>query len=157
MEARQLAYEVWTFRAGRNAAETARILRAEHDETHAITDRVIRGWVVSEDWSNRANADLEAVAPNIYAGIVTDLLHGAQAGASYLRRVNEGDPTTRDKNGRVDIGRVTSSNIALQASGFSPRTTGERLQAPANATEELVEFANATEANRHWIKGGSRE
>jgi hypothetical protein len=127
-EARQLAYEVWSFRAGRNAAAAARILRAECEETHAITDRVIRSWVTSEDWGSRANADLEELAPNIYGGIVTDLLHG--------------------------VARVTAANIALQASGFSPRTTGEQLQAPKQASNELKEFADAAEANRFWIKGG---
>jgi hypothetical protein len=157
IEARGLAYEVWAFRAGRNAAETARILRAECEETHAITDRVIRSWVVQEDWGARANADLEELAPNIYGGIVTDLLHGAQAGANYLRRVNEGDRAAMDKNGRVDVARVTAANIALQASGFSPRTTGDQLQAPKQASNELKEFVDAAEANRYWIKGGKTD
>jgi hypothetical protein len=153
IEARQLAYETWAFRAGRNSAETARILRAECDETHAITDRVIRSWVVQEDWGARANSDLESIAPNIYGGIVTDILYASQAGANFVRRVNEGDPDTK-VNGRVDIGRVTAAFGALAAAGFSPRTTGERLQAPKEASNELKEFADAAEANRYWIKGG---
>lgn len=152
-EVRERAFEVWWFRAGRNAAETARILRAECDETPTITDRAIRKWIETDNWAQLANERLEQFAPNTYAGIVTDLLFGAQAGANYVRRVNEGDPSTRDKNGRVDVARVTSAFGSLDRAGFAPRTAGEQLKAPANASNELAEFASAAEANRFWIKG----
>ncbi len=139
MEERDLAFELWWFRAGRNAAETSRILAAEHN-IH-VTDRAIRKWVSEDGWGARADQQLAELAPNTYAGIVTDIIFGAQAGANYLRRVNEGDPTTRI-NGRVDIGRVTAANSALAKAGFADRvnrdSTGQ-LAPPTTEPALLIE------------------
>jgi hypothetical protein len=87
-----------------------------HELRTPLPARTVQHWASSERWEDRAAAELAAIAPNIHAGIVADLIIGAQEAARTLRRSVSEDP----EGGRPDKTQVTAALALLDRAGYSP-------------------------------------
>lgn len=98
-EVREIAYQLWTYRAGRNAVEVAAMIALPEWGGHLVPARTIRYWASSQDWSKRAYNDLKAIAPDLEDRDVSELVFARSDAVSYLRRVASGQedqPDTAD-------------------------------------------------------------
>lgn len=128
-DTRELAYQLWAFVHGRSARAVAAALATEHGA--AVPVRTVQHWASSGRWSERAAAELSAIAPDLHAGIVADLVLGAIDAARTLRRsVAEGAGTDRP-----DKVQVQAALALLDRAGYSPlgRVAPARIDAPAAA------------------------
>lgn len=89
-EHRELALEVWAFRAGRSVSRTATVLAGEPYNL-PISERTLRDWVNRYGWDQEADNRLAAIAPalRLRRSLVID---AATLDAAYgLARIVAGD------------------------------------------------------------------
>ncbi len=110
-EARELAYQLWAFKHGRNASSVAAAMQDEHP---GLDERTVQRWAKDGDWVVKVRQDLTALAPAIQQAIITDLIAGAGEGAQHLRAVARGEA-------KAEPARVNACLGLLDRAGFGPR------------------------------------
>lgn len=112
-EVREMAYQLWAYTCGRNAARVCAVLADEHG--HEVPLRTVQHWASDGSWSDRVREDLSSIAPDLHQTIVSELILGAVESARLLRR-SVGDHA----GDRPDKVQVTSALALLDRAGYSP-------------------------------------
>lgn len=121
-ETRELAYQLWAFIAGRNAARVAALLAQDHDT--AVPERTVQYWANHYNWAQRASEDVARIAPDLRYQAFSELLFAGLDGARYIRRVNAGEE-------QPDKVRAQLAIAAVDRIGFSPVGKGDPTTAIA--------------------------
>lgn len=138
-EQRELAFQVWTFRANRNAAEATRLLAEMGDEGFTVSRQMVAQWAREQGWDRRADQDLFAGAPRLRFGTQTELILAAPEAAAFLRKVIALDPSlmteavvdawedgervkkvVRLVDEKIVKLRIQAAQVVLDRTGFSP-------------------------------------
>lgn len=88
------ALQAWAFQCSRDAAcVVGRLAVLAADELWpCVPDkRTVQRWASEHDWAGEVAHMVRRIAPDVSAGLVTDLLSGAVEFAPYLRAVLRGD------------------------------------------------------------------
>ncbi len=95
-ETRELAYQLYAFKHGRNAEAVARELGVVDGKCPGLEGRTVRRWAVERGWAACSDREIRELAPAIHASNVTSLIAGAPEAIQALREVarGEGDPLT---------------------------------------------------------------
>jgi len=143
---KERAYKIWAFEANRNPAAVARRLAEIEEVALGIadppTDRTIRNWAREDDWPERANRELFAMAPELRYQAQTTFALAVPEAAAVLREAMAANPwverniVVKDADGTrietvtefdVNIAKlkVQAAQIVADRSGFSPVGTRE--------------------------------
>ena len=135
-DVKELAFQVWAFRADRDAVKTTRLLNSTHDV--AVNVDTVRRWVRSADWHGRLQGTLRDVAPAIYEHSKFDLLRAAEAGGRYLRDILAGAVGDLPPEMTPTVSRdlINAAVASLDRVGFAPWSKVQQLAShPAAMTE----------------------
>lgn len=130
-EVRQLAREVWTFHADRNAAKTVRILAESHSVDVSVES--VRRWARSEHWIERAPELYQQQSPDLFHQSRFTLVASAPDAARYLtdlyRHNLDGSPVIA----KPDRIRMQAAVAVLQGIGSLPSIRADiaALSAPS--------------------------
>src|SRR5690606_3136682 len=83
-EWREEAFELWAFVFGRNANATSREM--ERRGKRVPTQTILR-WARTDNWRDKATDRLREMAPDVQAGIITDLISAAHGSLQASRKV----------------------------------------------------------------------
>lgn len=151
-ETRELAYQLYAFKHGRNAEAVARELGAEGGKCPGLEGRTVRRWAVDEGWAARSDREIRELAPAIHACNVTSLLAGAPEAILALREVarGEGDPL---KMGH----RVKAAVAILDRTGYPATMTATPPQDDAGKQTDLsaLSMAEIIERQRQLLEHSS--
>lgn len=142
---KELAYQLWAFVAGRSTKEVVRTLASgEYGESVDVHRNTVDYWAREYKWTDRAEREIQAIAPNLRHQAFSELLFAGLDGAKYIRRVasgledhpniddivNDESLNLTDKHLRIDAklrahdaARKTRSTVSIAAVdriGFSP-------------------------------------
>lgn len=141
-EWREEAFELWAFVFGRNANATAREM--ENRGKKVPTQTILR-WARTDNWRDKAADRLRDMAPDVQAGIITDLISAAHESLQASRKVIH-SVNTRDL--RQKPLTMPESNLLLgvmDRAGIIPRQTGlvkvPRRSGVAKEQKELMSDA----------------
>lgn len=112
-EVKELAYQLWAFMSSRNASEVSRQLHTEDYGAIEVPRETVAYWVREYKWTERAERDVQAIAPNLRHQAFSELLFAGLDGAKYIRRVNAGQEPP-------DKVRAMLAVAAVDRIGFSP-------------------------------------
>lgn len=137
---KEIAFNVWLFLAGRNAAKTARILAElpsddeQFDrEPMNIPARTIRDWVSRYNWHEKAESRLKEMAPGIHAHVVQETIIASLQSIQHLRDIVEGKVEASDKV------RLDAAKSILDRAGHLPWTRGNDGALPSGPTRNYAE------------------
>ena len=150
---RDLAYQLWAFRHGRNAEKVAAELQ---DACPQLDGRTVRRWAVEEGWAERADREIRELAPAINESNVASLISGSPEAVQALREVARGDFPASAAGWAA--ARVKAAEAILQRTGYpaaikvAPSDAGSADDRPdyaALSTAELIE------RQRRILEGGA--
>ncbi len=142
-QTRDLAYQLWAFRHGRNAEKVAAGLQ---DSCPQLDGRTVRRWAVEEAWAERADREIRELAPAIHENNVASLIAGSPEAVQALREVARGDFPASAAGWAA--ARVKAAEAILQRTGYptaakvapsSNDGTAERPDYAALSMAELIE------------------
>jgi hypothetical protein len=118
-DTRELAYETWAWKLGRNMAATAREL--------GVSRQVVQVWAKDGGWRERYAEERRDYAPASARAIVGGgLVDAAVYGSEYLSRIFTGDAAP-------DKVLVAAAIAAVDRVGFGPFSAADRLLERENA------------------------
>lgn len=146
---RDLAYQLWAFVCNRSAEKvSAEMLSGNWGDSVDITSRTIRNWATDEKWEERVREDMQRIAPDIRAGIMSELLLSGKEAAEYVRGVIRGSESPEKT-------RATVSLAVLGMLGFTQQPkeaplvalqTGKSSDALPDLSKLSADELNALEA-----------
>lgn len=141
---RDLAYQLWAFRHGRNAEKVVTDLQISCPQ---LDGRTVRRWAVEGEWADRADREIRDLAPAIHESNVTSLIAGSPEAVQALREVARGDFSAAAAGWTT--ARVKAAEAILQRTGYPasgkvdlPSTAGaaEQIDYASLSTDELIEW-----------------
>jgi hypothetical protein len=146
-EVKERAYKLWAFEANRNANQVEKMLaqieEVELGIAEPVTARTIRYWASGDGWSERANSEVYAMAPELRYLSQTTLALASNEAAAVLRESLALDPwvertvVLKDEHGNqyaekvrefdvnIQKSRIQAAQIIMDRTGFSPVGTRE--------------------------------
>lgn len=128
-ECRDLAYQLWAFVCGRNAAKVAAMLA---DRGSSVPERTVQYWASSGEWAKRASDDLGRIAPDIRQQTIAELIYGGLEAARGLRSVVVGDLP-----GDIEAG-IRAADDDLAAGVVDATERKQRVDDLLNRAERLL-------------------
>ncbi len=128
---RDLAYQLWAFRHGRNAEKVVTELQ---DSCPQLDGRTVRRWAVEGEWAARADREIRELAPAIHESNVASLIAGSPEAVQALREVARGDFPAAAAGWAT--ARVKAAEAILQRTGY-PATVKVDLPNTASAAEQI--------------------
>jgi len=106
-EQKDLAFVVWSSKAGRNSVETANFLAtADYLDFPPVTAKTIRNWVNEFGWVDRADKELHAQVPHLRYRTQLEVALGQMEAVRLLRQVVEASSELEtDVAIKVKVGR----------------------------------------------------
>lgn len=137
---KEIAFQVWAFLAGRNAARTAEILASPPGEMEQfnrepveIPARTIRDWVHRYHWHEKAEQRLKEAAPAIHNQVVQETIIASLQSIQHLRDIVEGKVEASDKV------RLDAAKSILDRAGHLPWTRNNDGSIPTGPTRNYAE------------------
>ncbi len=138
---RDLAYQLWAFRHGRNAEKVAVELQ---DSCPQLDGRTVRRWAVEGAWAELADREIRELAPAIHESNVASLIAGSPEAVQALREVARGDFPASAAGWAA--ARVKAAEAILQRTGYpaavkvAPSDAGSVNDRPDYAALSMAEL-----------------
>jgi hypothetical protein len=136
----QIAYEIWTWKASRDAKRTLKLLHELMPDTVETVDlKQIRNWATYHKWGTLADHDIKALAPSIHnetlGGLIIDGLKAQRVLDSMLEDY-------LDKGKVPERNAIQMVDVTLKYAGMSPmghRDPTEKARSRGGAASSIVE------------------
>ncbi len=152
-ETRELAYQLYAFKHGRNAEAVARELGADEGKCPGLEGRTVRRWAVEGGWADRADREIRELAPAIHAANVASLIAGSAEAVQAVREIQRGE--FRDPQHAAV--RLKAAEITLNRTGYpgmaKVQLTGDSGQPQTDYTG--LDMAEIIERQRKFLERGT--
>jgi hypothetical protein len=159
-EIRDLAYEIWAYKADRNATRTRQLLiemlRADAEAEGIVVDvedlpvpseRMMQKWVKDGNWAQKVTEDIASIAPRLWKEFNARLFAQVEAAQAFDGDVLAGKYDYYDKPGILATKEKVAARIQTlagigTAAGLSP------VSMPAPSAKPLEEGLSTQEISR---------
>jgi hypothetical protein len=140
---RDLAFQLWAFKCSRRLECVEQELSAAAEGWDCVPgERTLRHWATKGNWPAAAAQALHSVAPDMVAGLVTDLIAGAVEATPWVRDVLAGrvpNPnSTRMRASLTVLSMVGVPDLAHATVRDAIRERDPEGAHPLNATDQVA-------------------
>jgi hypothetical protein len=177
---RELAYEIWLYKADRNAARTQRMLAEEcrlaseeaidaetgeiapldDDSLNIPTVRQVQRWVNDGRWPEKATEDIAKMAPRLWKAANARLFAQIEAAQSFDADVLAGVYDRYDKPGILAVKEKIAARVQTlagvgTAAGLMPVAMPQAVPEAITGEETPTQLARKQRERLRELRGGS--